>query len=73
MSEGTVIYFNPQTGVGVIKKEKGGGIFVDFKSLQDSGLSTLFEGQRLRFDIIEKKWGQQAINLKTVLRTTMDH
>jgi CspA family cold shock protein len=73
MPEGTVIYFNHQTGVGVIKREKGGGIFVDFDSLHDSGLSTLYEGQRLRFDIIEKKWGQQAINLKTVPRTTMDH
>jgi CspA family cold shock protein len=73
MPEGTVIYFNTQTGVGVIKKEKGGGIFVDFRSLQDSGLTTLFEGQRLRFDVIEKKWGQQAINLKTVARKTVDH
>ena len=73
MPEGTVIYFNYQTGIGVIEKEKGGGIFVNFKSLQDSGLSTLYEGQRLRFDIIEKKWGKQAINLKTIPRTTMDH
>ena len=73
MSEGTVIYFNHQTGIGVIKKEKGGGIFIDLKSLQDSGLSTLYEGQRLRFDIIEKKWGQQAINLRTVFRTSKAH
>lgn len=46
-------------------KEKGGGIFVSSRAIQDSGLVTLHVGQRLKFDIIENRQGhEQAVNLK---------
>ena len=74
MLKGSVIYFNPQTGVGVIMKEKGGGVFVELGAVRDSNLSLLYVGQQLKFDIIENRWGQQeAINSQTILEGTIGH
>jgi cold shock CspA family protein len=74
MLKGTVIYFNPQTGVGVIMKEKGGGVFVEVGALRKSDLSLLYVGQKLSFEIIENRWGQQqAINLQTVAEGAIGH
>jgi CspA family cold shock protein len=65
MPTGTVIYFNFKTEIGVIMKEKGGGIFVGPRAIQESDLVTLHVGQRLTFDIIENREGhKQAVNLK---------
>ena len=52
MSRGKVVYFNDQTQFGIIQKYNGGGVLVESGALRESGLTTLFEGQRLSFEIV---------------------
>jgi CspA family cold shock protein len=66
MPTGTVTYFNHQTGFGVITKDSGGGVFVHYDAVQNSGFTVLYEGQYLSFDIVEDGKGQKAINLKSL-------
>lgn len=66
MSEGTVKWFNEKKGFGFIAAEEGGDVFVHFSAIQDSGFKTLNEGQRVSFDIIKGKKGQEASNVKPV-------
>ncbi len=61
---GTVIYFNHQTGFGVIRRDDGYGVYVQYDAIQDSGLTTLYEGQNLMFDMVEDPKGVKAINLR---------
>lgn len=61
---GTVIYFSHQTGFGVIQKDDGDGVYVQYDAIQDSGLSTLYEGQHLMFDVVKDSKGVKAVNLR---------
>ncbi|HEU20744.1 MAG TPA: cold-shock protein [Deltaproteobacteria bacterium] len=59
---GTVIYFSHQTGFGVIQNNDGTGIYVRYDAIQDSGLTTLYEGQHLMFDIVKDSTCVKAVN-----------
>jgi len=72
MSEGTVVYYNNQTGFGVIQKREGGGVFVHFDSVHESGFTTLYEGQCLTFEIVEDITGRKAIKLRSTPRASSD-
>jgi cold shock CspA family protein len=72
MSEGVVIYYNNETGFGVIQKIEGGGVFVHSDSVHESGFSTLYEGQTLIFEIVEDITGRKAINLRARQRVSLD-
>lgn len=71
MFKGRVIYFNEQTQFGIIQKLEGGGVFVDPGSIHDSGLTTLFEGQQLNFDVVNEDKIERAINLIPLFQKKM--
>ena len=51
MSNGTVKWFNPEKGFGVIADDNGGeDVFVHFSAIQVDGFKTLAEGQKVEFD-----------------------
>ncbi|MGE0341289.1 MAG: cold-shock protein, partial [Xanthobacteraceae bacterium] len=53
MSSGTVKWFNAQKGYGFIQPADGGkDVFVHISAVEQAGLSTLNEGQKINFDII---------------------
>jgi cold shock protein len=67
MSIGTVKWFNAIKGYGFIQPEDGSkDVFVHISALEQSGIGTLQEGQKLRFDLERGQQGKtSAINLKS--------
>ncbi len=64
---GTVKFFNEQKGFGFIQPDDGGNdVFVHISAVNDAGMQTLREGQKISFDIEtdEKRGKTNATNLK---------
>jgi CspA family cold shock protein len=66
MAEGTVKWFNDKKGYGFIKMDEGEDVFVHYSSILGSGFKTLYEGQRVRFDVEDGQKGPQAISVEVV-------
>jgi CspA family cold shock protein len=67
--QGTVKFFNSDKGYGFIKPDDGGrDIFVHVTAVEQAGLGSLNEGQRVSFDVEPDKKGKgpKAINLHIV-------
>jgi cold shock protein len=67
--QGTVKFFNPDKGYGFIKPDDGGrDIFVHVTALEQAGLKSLSEGQRVAFEVEPDKKGKgpKAVNLQLV-------
>lgn len=66
MTIGTVKFFNTAKGFGFIAPEGGGkDVFVHATAVEQSGMRTLSEGQRVSFDIQPDARGSKAVNLKS--------
>ncbi|MBS1251610.1 MAG: Cold shock protein CspC [Anaerolineales bacterium] len=63
---GVVKWFDTNKGYGFIGQQNGDDVFVHIADVQRSDLTTLFEGQRVDFDIKETPKGLQAENLDSV-------
>lgn len=50
-STGTVKFFNEQKGYGFIHPAEGQDVFVHVTALQETGLQTLQEGQKVSFEL----------------------
>jgi CspA family cold shock protein len=64
--QGTVKFFNADKGYGFIKPDDGGrDIFVHVTAVEQAGLGSLNEGQRVSFDVEPDKKGKgpKAVNL----------
>jgi CspA family cold shock protein len=69
MPIGTVKFFNMQRGFGFIASDDGGAdVFVHVTAVEQAGLTTLHEGQRVSFDVVadETRGKTNAQNLKAV-------
>jgi CspA family cold shock protein len=66
LAEGKVKWFNEKKGFGFIESDEGGDVFVHYTAIQGSGFRTLYEGQRIRFDVEKGNKGPSAVNV-TVL------
>ena len=63
---GAIKFFNPDKGYGFIKPDDGGrDIFLHITAVEQAGLTTLAEGQKVTFDIEPDKKGKgpKAVNL----------
>jgi CspA family cold shock protein len=59
MPIGTVKWFNATKGFGFIQPEEGGGdVFVHISAVTKSGLGSLTEGQRVRYERVQGKNGK---------------
>ena len=63
---GTVKWFNNDKGFGFIEREKGGDVFVHFKSITAEGYKSLSEGQRVEFTVTQGQKGLQAEDVKVI-------
>jgi cold shock protein len=67
MAIGTVKFFNTTKGFGFIAPEGGGkDVFVHATAVEQAGLRSLAEGQRVSFDVQPDTRGPKAVNLKAV-------
>lgn len=65
MAIGTVKWFNPAKGFGFIEPESGDkDVFVHVSALEQAGMTTLAEGQRVSYDIVTERGKTAAGNLK---------
>ncbi len=67
MATGTVKWFNSTKGYGFIAPETGGpDVFVHISAVEQAGLSSLNDGQKVEFEVVKDKGKQSAANLKLV-------
>ena len=67
MPTGTVKFFKTDKGYGFITPDDGSrDVFVHVSAVQDSGLTTISEGQKLKFEIQEDARGPKATSLAVV-------
>ncbi len=65
MAQGTVKWFNSQKGFGFIQPEEGGAdVFVHISAVEQAGLRTLNEGQKLSYEITQERGKSAATNIK---------
>ncbi|MFK0383270.1 cold-shock protein [Agrobacterium sp. NPDC090273] len=56
MNTGTVKWFNATKGFGFIQPDNGStDIFVHISAVERSGLSSLVDGQKVRYDIVQDR------------------
>lgn len=66
MLEGIVKWFDSEKGYGFISYE-GRDIFVHYSAINQEGHKSLEQGQKVTFEIVEGKKGDQAANVTKVL------
>jgi CspA family cold shock protein len=69
MPVGTVKFFNAQKGYGFIAPQDGSpDVFVHISAVEQAGMSTLHEGQKVSFDVVtdQRRGKTNAQNLKAV-------
>ena len=61
MASGTVKWFNPQKGFGFIEPSDGGkDAFVHISAVEQAGMSTLREGQKVEFELVPGRNGRSS-------------
>jgi CspA family cold shock protein len=66
MAHCTVKFFNAVKGFGFISREQGDDLFVHFSNIVADGYKSLDEGQRVEFDVVRGKKGDEAQNVRAV-------
>ena len=65
MAIGTVKWFDPAKGFGFIQPESGeNDVFVHISAVENAGMGTLTEGQRVSYDVVTERGKKAAGNLK---------
>jgi len=64
---GTVKWFNPTKGYGFIEPSDGGkDVFVHISAVEQAGMRSLNEGQKISFELKSEKGKTSATNLQEV-------
>ncbi|NCC20854.1 MAG: cold-shock protein [Alphaproteobacteria bacterium] len=67
MATGTVKWFNPTKGYGFITPQEGGkDVFVHISAVEQAGLKTLNEGQKISYELQESRGRTSAGNIQLI-------
>jgi len=58
--QGTVKWFDARKGFGFIERTEGTDVFVHHNAIVGEGYTTLAEGQRVEFSVVQGQKGPQA-------------
>ena len=62
--EGTVKLFSDEKGYGFISPDDGGeDIFVHYSAIEGSGFRSLEVGEKVSFEVSQRRKGLQAVNV----------
>ncbi len=65
MATGTVKFFNTQKGFGFIEPTDGSkDVFVHISAVERAGMSTLREGQKVSYDVVNERGKDAASNIQ---------
>lgn len=65
MAMGTVKWFNPTKGYGFIQPDNGGkDVFVHISAVENAGFTSLAEGAKVSFDVVNNRGKDSAENLR---------
>lgn len=65
MATGTVKWFNSTKGFGFIQPDAGGkDVFVHISAVEKAGLSSLNEGAKVSYEIVQDRGKESAGNLR---------
>ncbi len=67
MANGTVKWFSAQRGFGFITPSDGAtDVFVHISALENAGLNSLNEGQKVSYDLAQERGKTKAVNIAVV-------
>ena len=66
MATGIVKFFNDQKGFGFISRDGEDDLFVHFSNIEGTGRRTLYDDQKVEFEVGEGCKGPEAINVRVV-------
>ncbi|WFT91262.1 cold-shock protein [Bradyrhizobium barranii] len=65
MAMGTVKWFNPTKGYGFIQPDNGSkDVFVHISAVEKAGYTSLAEGAKVSFDVVNNRGKDSAENLR---------
>ncbi len=64
MQKGQVKWFNEKKGYGFITRDDGTDVFVHHTGIEGEGFKTLYEGDKVEFEVKEGPKGLQASNVR---------
>lgn len=65
MATGTVKFFNTQKGFGFIAPNDGTkDVFVHVSAVERAGMTSLMEGQKVTYDVVNERGKDAAANLQ---------
>lgn len=62
---GTVKWFDDRKGYGFIEVAGEADVFVHYSAIDERGYKTLFEGQRVEFEVEQGARGKQAVRVRS--------
>jgi CspA family cold shock protein len=66
LEQGTVKWFSNEKGYGFIEREGGDDVVVHFSAIGGAGYTSVTEGQKVEFEVVQGPKGAQAANVTAV-------
>jgi len=66
MAKGTVKWFNEKKGFGFLSHDDGTDLLVHHTGIAGNGFKTLYEGDRVEFEVEKGDKGPRAVSVRTV-------